>query len=117
MAVESRIDDDDDWFVGEDRILRFRFTDGDTEGIENWNMLFELFASRARPGTPPLFAVPAVGVARTLTTPALAEVTVPGDETLANGAGIFQFVLSRTDIGSRAVLGFGPASIRSAVRT
>lgn len=116
MAVEGRIDADDDWFVGEDRTLRFRFVEGATDGIEGWNLLFELYASRPAKGAPPLFSETATGIARTLTTPAYATVTVSGDKTAAAGPGQFQYVLSRLGTGTRSVLAFGPATIRSAVR-
>lgn len=114
MAVESRIDADDEWFVGEDRVIRFTVS-GDTDGIENWIMVFELFPRRAAVGDPPLMTVEAVGIAATPTSPPLAVCTVDGDETTGVGPGLFQYVLSRTDVGARAVLGFGPAEIRSAV--
>lgn len=116
MAVESRIDAGDEWFVGEDRVLRFLFVEGGaTTDIASWEMVFQLFARRAQPGDVPLLEVPASGSAATTTLPAEATVVVDGDATLAIGAGVYQFVLSRTDVGSRAVLAFGPAQIRSAV--
>lgn len=117
VAVEVRVDADDQWFVGEDRTLRFRFVDGDTDGVETWTMLLEVFAARAPKGALPLYTEEATGVARTITTPAYATVTVSGDKTLEHGPGIFQIVLSRTDPGNRTILAYGPAEIRSAVRT
>lgn len=114
MAEESRIDADDEWFVGEDRTIRFTVS-GDTDGIENWNITFELFTRRAKPGDAPLMVVDAVGVAATPTTLPTALVVVDGDETTAIGSGLYQYVLSRTDPGARAVLAFGPAELRTAV--
>ena len=112
MAVETRIDADADWFVGEDRVLRFVFTDGDTDGIESWPMVFELFARRAKPGDVPLLSVPVVGIAAVGLEPAFATCQVSGDATALLGAGVFQFVLRRTDEGNRAVLSYGPAELR-----
>ena len=119
MAVESRIDADDEWFVGEDRVWRFRFVSGDVEDIDEWTMQLAFYARRARDTDPPLVVVPAVGIAATassgVVTPAYAVATVSAAETMTLRAGIFQFVLRRTDVGKRAGLSYGPAELRSAV--
>ena len=119
MAVESRIDADEEWFVGEDRVLRFVFDAGsDTSTIGDWSIVFELFGRRAGALAAPLLSVAATGVAAVAdpAAPSYAEATVPGEETAVLGPGIFRFVLRRTDAGFSQVLSFGVAQIRSAVQ-
>jgi hypothetical protein len=114
--VESRINADDDWFVGEDRLLQFRFVEGDTTGVEGWTMVLEFHPRRTDPSAIPLLAIPASGrAAATVGGEASAVATVTAEQTLTLGEGNFHFVLRRTDVGSRAVLSFGPAQLRSAV--
>jgi hypothetical protein len=119
VAVESRIDADEEWFVGEDRVLRFVFDAGsDTSTIGDWSIVFELFGRRAGALAAPLLSVAATGVAGVSdpAAPAYAEATVPGEETAVLGPGIFRFVLRRTDVGFSQVLSFGVAQLRSAVQ-
>lgn len=113
MAVESRIDADEEWFVGEDRVLRFHFREGDTEGIAGWTMTFELYERRAKPTDPAVATAAAVGVAATADEPARAVVQINGDATTTLGAGVYQFVLRRTDVGARSILAFGPVELLS----
>jgi hypothetical protein len=113
VAVETRIDADDEWFVGEDRVLRFRFVEGDTTGIAGWPMEFALFARRAKPSDPPLLTAPAAGVDATDVTPALAQVIIDGDTTALLDPGVYGFALRRTDVGARSILSFGPCELRS----
>lgn len=115
MAVESRIDAEDDWFVGEDRVLRFTFVAGDVSDVADWTLAFQLYARRAADGDAPLLVIPATGHPATATEPAYALVTVAAGQTEALGAGFYQFVLRRTDPGAVTVLSFGPAQLRSAV--
>lgn len=116
MAVESRIDADENWFVGEDKTLRFTFIEGDTDGIDTWPMALELHGRRAKAGDPPAWATSDVsGIPATDDAPAQALVTVNGDATQALGPGTVQFVLRRTDSGARAVLSYGSGTLRSAV--
>lgn len=111
MAVESRINADDEWFVGEDRVLRFTFKDA-APGIEGWMIAFELYERRAVPADAPVMTVSASAAAGP---PPVATVNVDGDLTLAVGPGIYQFVLRRIDDGSRTILAYGPAELRSVV--
>lgn len=119
MAVESRINADDEWFVGEDREWRFRFVAGDVDDVAEWTMQLAFYSRRARDTDPPLVVVPASGVPASavngVVTPAYAVAVVSAAETMTLRAGIFQFVLRRTDVGKRAVLSYGPAELRSAV--
>lgn len=115
MAVESRIDADDEWFVGEDRVLQFRFVGGDTVGIETWAMEFALYPRRGATEGAPLFTQPAVGLAAQVGEPAFAVVAVSGEQTQSVGAGVYQYVLRRSDEGLRQVLAYGPADLQSAV--
>lgn len=112
MAEQSRIDADDEWFVGEDRVIRFTFTRGDVSDITEWNMVLELFARRAADDAVPLVSVPATGFS---SDPAVAVAVVPAADSIALGPGVYQFVLRRRDEGSAAVLSYGPAELRSAV--
>lgn len=115
MAVEIRIDATDEWFVGEDRVLRFRFTSGETAGIDGWGMELALYGRRAADTDAPLLTVPVSGFPETVGEPAYAVAQINGDQTALLGAGIYQLVLRRTDAGERSVLSFGPAELRSAV--
>lgn len=115
MAVESRIDADDEWFVGEDRLFRFKFISGDTTGIAAWPMTLSFYSKRAAEGDTPLASVEFVGEPGALGEPAYAVARVPAEITETLGAGIFKYVLRRTDVEARAVLAFGPAELRSAV--
>lgn len=116
MAVESRIDADEEWFVGEDRVLRWSFTEGDTAGIAGWPMTFELYARRAKDGDAALATATPTGVEAVAgVSPARAVVQIDGDATLALGPGLFKYVLRRTDTGARHVLAFGPVELLSAV--
>jgi hypothetical protein len=121
VAVEQRISADDGWFVGEDKVLRFT-VDGDTDGIAGWGLGFRLYAARSKDDDPPRLEILSGGGAivateATPTHPAIVTVTVTGEQTQTTGAGQFQFVLSRTDLGARNVLSFGAAAIQSAVRS
>ncbi len=119
MAVESPINADANWFVGEDRTLRFEFEAGNVTGIETWQMVLELFAKRAKFGDPPLWASPpgaVVGYPPTPTSAATAVIVVPAAATFAAGPGVVQFVLRRTDPGAAAVLSYGGAHLRSVVQ-
>lgn len=115
MAVESRIDADDEWFVGEDRVLNFTMIQGDVTGIADWTIAFELFERRAKQTDAPVLTLPAVGHAATATTPDRVTVAVAAIQTETLPAGVYQYVLRRTDDGARAILAFGPADLRSAV--
>lgn len=121
MAIESRIDAEDDWFVGEDRVLRFNFVDGDTAGIDTWTLEFALYARRSTDASSPLLTVVANGHAavaasdETPAVPAYALVSIAAAQSTALGPGHYQYVLRRTDTGHRSVLSFGPAELRSAV--
>lgn len=113
MTVESRIDANEEWFVGDDRVLRFPVVSGDTAGIASWTTELQVYARNASDADPPLLAVPGTGVVGVAPDPAYVEASVSGDQTLALGPGIYQLVLRRTDSGSRVVLWLGPAEIRS----
>lgn len=116
MAVQSRIDAEDEWFVGEDRVIRFTFDPAGTGvGFTGWEMVFELFGRRARADAEPLLTQVAAPVV--IEGKPLAVVQIDGDATTDLGAGLYQFVLRRTDEGARAVLAFGPAELRTAVNT
>lgn len=115
MAVESRIDADDEWFVGEDRVLNFTMVKGDVAGITGWTIVFELFERRAKQTDLPVRSFAAVGHDATAQAPARVTVLVDATQTASLPAGIYQYVLRRTDEGARAILGFGPADLRSAV--
>jgi hypothetical protein len=125
VAESFRIDADEQWFVGEDRILQFDFISGDTYGIEDWTIAAELYARRAVDGDAPLATFPAVATSvvaadpeadpPVLAVPARATVTVDGDDTTDVGPGVYQLVLRRTDTGLRTVLAYGPVELRSVV--
>lgn len=121
MAVQSRIDADDQWFVGEDRQFRFTFTAGDTDGIETWTLALELYAGDAMPSDEALVTVAAAGHAAVEgdeDTPAEAAyivATVPSAESIEIGPGHYQFVIRRTDDGQKEIFGYGPAQLRSVV--
>lgn len=115
VAVEDRIDAADDWFVGEDRDLRFIFADGDVEGIEDWTMVFAVYSRRAAAADLALVSINAAGVAAADGVAAYAAVHVTAAQSTTIGAGNFQYVLSRTDVGHNTVLSLGPAQLRSRV--
>lgn len=115
MAVESRIDADDEWFVGEDRVLRFTFVEGDLTDLAEWAMSFTLYPRRAKLDADPLLTAPAVGYAAVPGAPAHARVSIDGTASAALEPGIYQFVLARADVGARQILSFGPAEIRRAL--
>lgn len=115
MAIESRIDAEDDWFVGEDRVLRFTFVAGDTAGVDDWTLAFELYGRRATDASDPLLTLTADGHPAVGEAAAYVLVNVAAADTLALGPGHYQYVLRRTDDGHRSVLSFGPAELRSAV--
>jgi hypothetical protein len=115
VAVESRVDADDDWFVGEDRVWRFRFVEGDVSDVVDWSMTLAFYSRKARESDPPLLTVPAVGIVGGGGQPALAVATVTAADSASLGAGLYQFVLRRSDTGHRTVLSYGPAQLRSAV--
>lgn len=119
MAVEQRISADDGWFVGEDKTLRFS-VEGDTDGIEGWALGFRMYGKKARDTDLPLLNIssaggPIVATAAAAGRPAIVTVTVTGEQSQTLGAGVFQFVLSRTDVGARNVLSYGAAALQSAV--
>ena len=119
MAIESRVNADDDWFVGEDREWQFRFVEGDTSDVPDWTMELAFYPRRARDNDAALLTVTATGVTGGFTqngpVDAAAVCTVTAANTFTLGAGYFQFVLRRVDPGRRSVLAFGSAELRSAV--
>lgn len=115
MAVESNVNADDEWFVGEDRQWQFEFVSGDTSDIADWPMNLAFYHRRAKDSDPPLVVVPAVGVVGGPSAPDRAVATVTAAESMQLGRGIFQFVLRRTDPGYRTVLSYGSAELRSPV--
>lgn len=115
MAVESNVNADDDWFVGEDRQWQFEFVAGDTSDVVDWTMNLAFYQRRAKDTDPPLLSVPVTGVVGGPDTPDKAVATVTAAESLQLGRGIFQFVLRRTDVGYRSVLSYGSAELRSPV--
>jgi hypothetical protein len=113
VAVESRIDADDEWFVGEDRVLNFAMVKGDLTGFAGWSVVLELYPRRAVEGDAPVATWP--GVPQPQTTPPSVSVLIPSATTATIPPGVYQYVLRRTDTGARAILAFGPADLRSAV--
>lgn len=115
MAVESRIDADDQWFVGEDRVFRFTLAEGNLPDLATWGVAFNLFERRAKPDAAPLLTAIGVGYAPAAGVPGQVQVTINGDDTLLLEPGLYQFVLARTDFGLRQILSYGPAELQRAI--
>ena len=112
MAVESPIEALDDWFVNEDKGLRFVLTP--PEYIAGWTFLFELRRRRA-PGPPLITKTSASGIVPTNVANGVVLVQINAADTVNLDGGSYHYVLWRTDPGNRTLLAFGGAVLRKAV--
>ena len=120
MARESHIDASDGFFAGEDKTLLWRVR-GEVDGIEEWDLALELYAPRARPSDAPLFTLTNTsGVTAAPAPPdedcATVTAVVTGDRTVSLAPQVYQYVLWRTDPGSKQVLAYGGLALQTAVR-
>lgn len=110
MAVESSIQADDGFFVGEDKDLRFE-VEGDVAGLSGWQVEFALYPRRTNDPAPLVVKTQSNGISRGGTT---LTVHLVGDDTAVLAGGLYQYVLRRTDPGFRQVLAYGGVNLRDA---
>lgn len=114
MAIEAPISEDDRWFVGEDKILRWTVTTAADplvpQDVTGWAV--ELVIRRRRDTTSAPIAtlpVPVIdGPSGSVAVPVSADVTA-GLE-----GGVYHYVLRRVDAGANQVLAYGPIVLRRA---
>lgn len=107
MAIESSVEEDDEWFVGEHKVLRYA-VEGAPDDLDTWAMKWSIF--RRRESTP-ILEITTVTVADLLAGVVTVEVTKDQSEQI--GAGTFRMALERTDVGAEAVLSYGNAVLRA----
>lgn len=119
MPVESRIDADDDWFVGESKVLRFTVTvPAGTTDFTDWSVRWRLYDRKNVLVMEKLSSANEVVLSEVTAdsvTTRYAAVQVAADDYDAVSAGTYQHSLWRIDPGSEAVLSFGPVVIQSDV--
>jgi hypothetical protein len=106
MAVEQNITSEDEWWAGEDRVLRWAIQTeaGDPQNLTGWNIGFSMedqLQKVASIENPPTAGVCSVG-----TVSAETEVIKPG---------VYGYTLRRTDEGSEAVLAYGTVRLKGGV--
>lgn len=111
MSKDSPIRQSDNWFIGEDRDLRYTVLDASAVAvnISGWTLEWVL---REKPwgATALITKTPA------LTTPGsgICTVSIADDDTINLQPGIYYYTLRRTNAGAETVLAFGDAVLQQA---
>lgn len=110
MAVESKIEENRQWFTNEDKTLRYRLDP--PVAITGWTFLWEL--RKTRRDVTPLLTKTTAGGTVVATDPAagVVSVLVAAVDTVGLDGGTYHHVLWRDDPGQRTVLSYGPAVLR-----
>lgn len=111
MAKEWNIDQDDDWFIGEKKVLQFQIfqADGVTpQDITGWNFAYAV-KQAAREAPDLLRKASGSGIAVTVPLTGIGQITVDAADTLQITEGNYEHGLMRSDSGSEAQLLFGYA--------
>jgi hypothetical protein len=112
MPVEASIDADDDWFVGESKVLRFTVANG--AGISGWELRWRLIDRKGVVVMEKLSTANEIVATDQADPPLyLADVQVASDDYDDSPAGNYQFTLWRIDAGNEALLSYGSAVLRS----
>ncbi len=113
MSKDSPITKTDNWFLGEDRKLRFTVEDasGLAQDISGWTLEWVL---RERPwGTQALITkTTGAGITITNASGGVCEVAIADDDTLSLPPGGYFHTLRRTNAGAETVLAFGDAVLQ-----
>ena len=113
MSKDSPIKQSDNWFIGEDRTLRFSVADsaGLAQNISGWTLEWVL---RERPwGTQALVTkTTSAGITITNAAGGVCEVAVADDDTINLAPGAYFHTLRRTNAGAETVLAFGDAILQ-----
>lgn len=121
MAVESPVEEADNWFTGEDKILQFtveaqnplKLVPPPIADITGWQ--FEWTFYRRRSTEALITKVSAAGVTIVNGPAGLVNVIIDAANTRTLPAGSYNFVLRRTDPGMEQVLSYGGVVLRQAV--
>ncbi|KKN25968.1 hypothetical protein LCGC14_0879370 [marine sediment metagenome] len=116
MSIEAPILLSDNWFIGEDKTLRFTVVDsaGAVQVISGWALEWVL---RNNPGSSAELLTKTTagsGIAITNGAGGICEVTIEDGDTLGIGPGDFFHTLRRTGDGNEVVLSFGQAILQVA---
>jgi hypothetical protein len=115
MSVEAKIQGSDNWFIGEDRTLRFAVVDSDgvAQDISGWSLEWVLRRSPAG-GTANITKTDGDGISITDGAGGILQVTISDQDTIDLGPASYFHTLRRDDDGNEIVLSFGQAILKSA---
>jgi len=116
MSEEATISAADNWFIGEDKTLRFTVLDSTgtaAQNITGWALEWIL---RTRPDAEGTAIYKAGTAAITITdgSAGICDVAIADTDTGTLSPGEYYHTLRRTDEGSETVLSFGKVSLRQA---
>jgi hypothetical protein len=119
MAIERNITADDDFFLGEDKILvdTIYQSDGTTvQNVTGWAISF-MVKKNATDADASAKITKTTGAGIVLTTPlsGLITITLTDTDTASLPADSYRYEVKRTDDGSETVLTFGRLTLRQAV--
>lgn len=114
-TVGVNFDADDEWFVGEDKVLRITIVDeaGSAVNISGWTFAWELRLRRYHPDVK-LSKATGSGVSIFDAPTGKVDVTIAKDDTKNLKAGTYYHGLARTNAGAWDVVAEGRAVLRKA---
>jgi hypothetical protein len=119
MAIERNITADDDFFLGEDKVLTDTIYQSDGTTVQNvtgWAISF-MVKKHATDADASAKITKTTGAGIVLTTPlsGLITITLTDTDTASLPADSYPYEVKRTDDGSETVLTFGRLTLRQAV--